>query len=102
MRQRKLRLAALGLPSTHWASLALPHELSALSRLCPVDAVGDLNHDRVHFPLKSTIRSQALIKDADLEELWEKLGPGDWMQPLDQDLGRLLEGSIKDEYKLFL
>merc|ERR1712050_258819 len=44
MRERKLRLAALGLPSTHWASLALPHELSALSRPDAVEAVGSEDH----------------------------------------------------------
>merc|ERR1712014_317992 len=48
-RERKFRLAALGLPSTHWASLALPHELSDLTRPLPVSAVPSPNHEHVHF-----------------------------------------------------
>merc|ERR1719433_2147764 len=50
MRERKLRLAALGLPSTHWASLALPHELltadhGSTQRPSSVEAKGGPDHD---------------------------------------------------------
>merc|ERR1712232_810469 len=47
MRERKLRLAALGLPSTHWASLAMPHELSDLKRADAVEAVGSSDPEKV-------------------------------------------------------
>jgi len=98
MRQRKLRLAALGLPSTHWASLAMPHELSELTQPAGVEAAGAADHDSVRFPLHFSIRSQALRKDADLNELWRRLTAPDWFSPLPADLKDLLEASITDEF----
>merc|ERR1712110_858385 len=64
MRERKLRLAALGLPSTHWASLALPHELSDLKRADAVEAVGSSDPEKVRFPLNREVRSRVLTPGA--------------------------------------
>lgn len=102
MRERKLRLAALGLPSTHWASLGLPHELSALKRPLIAEAKGSEHHNEVHLPLRSNIRSVALTDSADVEELWHSLQDLPWMEPLPADAKLLLENSIRPEFKLCL
>mmetsp|Transcript_130425 Transcript_130425/g.260216 ORF Transcript_130425/g.260216 Transcript_130425/m.260216 type:complete len:454 (-) Transcript_130425:121-1482(-) len=102
MRERKLRLAALGLPSTHWASLALPHELSSLSRPPVVCAVGSNCHDNIHFPLRQEVRSSALTADASVEELWHRLGAADWSSRLPEEDSLFLEASISEEYKAYL
>eukprot|EP00670_Eutreptiella_braarudii_P012130 CAMPEP_0174341952 /NCGR_PEP_ID=MMETSP0810-20121108/25804_1 /TAXON_ID=73025 ORGANISM="Eutreptiella gymnastica-like, Strain CCMP1594" /NCGR_SAMPLE_ID=MMETSP0810 /ASSEMBLY_ACC=CAM_ASM_000659 /LENGTH=468 /DNA_ID=CAMNT_0015463859 /DNA_START=18 /DNA_END=1426 /DNA_ORIENTATION=+ len=98
-RDRKLRLAALGLPSTHWASLALPHELSGLARLGPVAAQGAAKPEAVRLPLRASIRPQTLVADADFDALWELLKDARWEAPLPEELRALLEKSIKDEFK---
>eukprot|EP00930_Biecheleria_cincta_P086552 TRINITY_DN75825_c0_g1_i1.p1 TRINITY_DN75825_c0_g1~~TRINITY_DN75825_c0_g1_i1.p1 ORF type:complete len:447 (-),score=81.06 TRINITY_DN75825_c0_g1_i1:252-1520(-) len=102
MRERKLRLAALGLPSTHWASLGMPHELSVLSQPKAVDPTGAEDHDAVHLPLRSSIRSRALKEGADVQRLWKCLQEPDWFTPLPTDVMQLLEDSISTEFKQFL
>lgn len=102
MRERKLRLAALGLPSTHWASLALPHELSDLTRPLPVSAVPSPNHEHVHFPLRGSIRSQALKETANVDILWKHFKDPDWFASLSDELKLLLEESIEDDFKCWL
>jgi len=102
MRQRKMRLAALGLPSTHWASLGLPHELSDLSFPSAVQAAGSNDHEKVHFPLQASIRSRALTAHASVDELWKRLKDQDWFNMLPEDEAKLLENSIADEYKAWL
>jgi len=73
-RERKLCLAALGRPSTHWASLGNPHHEEEFNRPDDVEASGSYDHEKVHFPLKREIQSQALVPGADTGELWQKLG----------------------------
>lgn len=102
MRERKLRLTALGLPSTHWASLALPHELSTLQRPKSQEAVEAADHEKVRFPLRFSIRSQALTPDADLDVLWQQLQAPSWFEPLPAPLKVLLESSISEGFKAWL
>jgi hypothetical protein len=102
MRERKLRLAALGLPSTHWASLALPHELSELCQPNAVQAAGSADHEKVHFPLRREIQSRALVTGANMNTLWSRLRAQDWFLPLPAEEKALLEASISDEYKQHL
>lgn len=102
MHERKLRLAALGLPSTHWASLGLPHELSELSRPKPVEACAGTEHESVRFPLRASIRSQALVPSADEVEIWSRLQAPPWMEPLPPDLKALLDASISAEFRALL
>merc|ERR1719215_376806 len=81
MRERKMRLAALGLPSTHWASLGLPHELSDLKRPTDQEAVEDPEYHKIRFPLRGSVRSQALVAGAELEKLWQSLVTPPWFEP---------------------
>lgn len=106
-RERKLRLAVLGLPSTHWASLALPHELitqdhGSEQRATPVDATGAATHDEVIFPLRASIRPRALRADVDQDDLWTQLVDAEWFAPLPAKLAQLLEESVTEEFKAIL
>lgn len=112
-RQRKLRMAALGLPSTHWASLGLPHNLSMLSQLQPVAGLGDEKLDKttqkadtfseeIHLPLKRAIRSQALCPSADPDALWKLLEDTRWLVCLPTSALATLEASIGEEWKAIL
>mmetsp|Transcript_19578 Transcript_19578/g.55196 ORF Transcript_19578/g.55196 Transcript_19578/m.55196 type:complete len:436 (-) Transcript_19578:49-1356(-) len=107
-RLAKLRLAALGLPSTHWASVGMQHDIvlgtpGVLSELGT--EMGDCGSAGVILPLRPSIRPAALSPEADLEALkalvlvnyhltgmWEPT-PG---------MGQLLEASVKDSYKQYL
>merc|ERR1711988_1253565 len=56
---RKMRLAALGLPSTHWASLGIPHNLVA-PKPCKPTAASSLGG--TCLPARASIR-QASLRD---------------------------------------
>ena len=102
-----MRLAALGLPSTHWASLALPHELLAkdhgsAQRPSVVGARPAAEHDEVLLPLRAGIRPRALRCNANVDELWQRLAAAEWFEALPPELAQLLEESISDEFKAVL
>merc|ERR1719336_1688934 len=99
MRERKMRLAALGLPSTHWASLGMPHELSDLQRPKPQEAAEADSHDDVHFPLQASIRSRATEAGADVPALWQHLLTPPWFEALPPEAKAVLEASISEEFK---
>merc|ERR1712232_612925 len=61
----KLRLAALGLPSTHWASLGIPHTLVDIELAKPTVAKG--TGKGAALPLKSTLTPASLIEGASIE-----------------------------------
>ena len=98
MRERKVRLASLGLPSTHWASLVMPHELSDLDRPKAVPAKSSEDYHQIHFPLRSEVRSRVLLPSAKLKELWQHLKTPDWFAGLPVDEAALLESGVRDEY----
>ena len=84
-RIRKLALAALGLPSTHWASLGQPHHL--VSNNLPLlqagrDGSGGSIEESIVFPLKATIRSRALKDDIDTMVVWKELAGVNLHRPL--------------------
>mmetsp|Transcript_93095 Transcript_93095/g.290201 ORF Transcript_93095/g.290201 Transcript_93095/m.290201 type:complete len:140 (+) Transcript_93095:800-1219(+) len=99
-RERKLRLAALGLPSTHWASLGFPHTLSALKP--PAGLQGAMTRYGVVLPLRPSIKNQTLAEGADADELWRRLGTLRWMEPLPSEEKGLLEASIDTKFKAVL
>eukprot|EP00415_Alexandrium_ostenfeldii_P002779 UN2779 len=99
-RERKLRLAALGLPSTHWASLGFPHTLSKLQP--PTGLGGGMTRYGVVLPLCPSICNQTLVESADPAEVWRRLGPLSWMEPLPCKAKDFLEVSIADQFKAVL
>lgn len=95
MRSRKLRLAALGLPSTHWASLGLPHmlvniEMSAASKARKTDK-------GVELPLKPTLQVPTLLPGVNVLDMWQHFQKSDWEKALSSDMTELLERSLCTE-----
>lgn len=88
--QRKLRCAALGLPTTHWASLGLPQYL-----VKPEPA------DSANGKVCASIQPQPAI--ASVTKLWEHLRSPPWDEPLPLELAAsLLEESVHEDYRAVL
>jgi len=98
-RQRKLRLAALGLPSTHWASLGLPHNLVAPSLPDPVKASkrGDAT-----LPMIATMEPVTLAAGKKSKDMWRKFQSANWSKPLPAAELRELEECIREPYRSLL
>lgn len=94
-RDNKMRMAALGLPSTHWASLGLPHKdkfvRTELSESTPASSSKEKG---VALPLKASLRPVTLAPGVDLQEMWDLFATPDWKAPLPENLKLRLERSI--------
>lgn len=101
-RERKLLLAACGLPSTHWASLGQPHTLVALKKPHPISGRESSNAENVVLPLKPAIRSVALKTHVSPMDVWSRIESVDLKKRLPLDLVHFLEGAILDEFKAIL
>jgi len=102
--ERKLALCALGLPSTHWASLGLPHHLVAPVKptATPQETGSGPSGDGVVFPLRALVRSVGLVHGARAEEIWDHFAGQDLGKPLAVELVNLLERSVSQEFKAVL
>lgn len=110
-RLSKIRLAALGLPSTHWASVGMQHDI----------VLGDAGYSAIlskangkkrkwdprgkALPLRKAIRPAALTEGADVAALAELAQveyslTGMWEPP--EGVEKLLEASVKEEFKSLL
>jgi len=106
----KMRLAALGLPSVHWASIAMQHDMS-------LGSPGVFNHhsvkarqcgptcDDVILPLRPAMRPKGLASGQISSELQNLVNVdykyvGMWEAP--ESVGPLLEGSVTDNVKSYL
>lgn len=110
----KMRLAVLGLPSAHWATHAVQHDLAKNSKgffskadtadePSNLDAAAD--HDSIRLPLRAALKPAVLRDDADLEALSnlvdvEFYNNGMWIPT--EGAEEILEASVKDEFKCFL
>merc|ERR1711862_665592 len=83
---RKLRLAALGLPSTHWGSLGIPHYLVSPQLPAPTAAIKGKKEDDVQLPLKASIHLASLRPGVKLTEVWGHLKEYDWTPSLPDDV----------------
>lgn len=113
-RLAKLRLAALGLPSTHWASTGMQHDivLGDEGYIANLTWDGDEEAESgtvtaagVGLPLRPAIRPMPLAADADLQELADLVDvdykfTGMWEAP--EESAELLEASVGEEYKSML
>lgn len=101
-RNRKLIMAALGFPSTHFASLGLPHNLVTpeLPDATPGQEAED--QDEIVFPLHPTIRSQALKPDVSAMDVWHRMSDIAMDGKLPSETLQFLEDSILDDYKRIL
>mmetsp|Transcript_110572 Transcript_110572/g.323531 ORF Transcript_110572/g.323531 Transcript_110572/m.323531 type:complete len:679 (+) Transcript_110572:118-2154(+) len=107
-RLAKLRLAALGLPSTHWASAGMQHDIilgdAGYAALRREDARRRWDPSK-GLPLRQAIRPAGLTEEADLQALAKLVRveyrlTGMWDPP--EDIGDLLDASVKDEIKSLL
>lgn len=107
-RYSKLRLAALGLPSTHWAANGMQHDMSLYSSGVFADKGSRAEFSElkgVQLPLRPCLNPEPLSETADLEEL-EKLTRvkyetlGIWKCPSRYE--QLLRDSVKQEFKPYL
>jgi len=89
-------MAALGLPSTHWASLGLPHTLVTPCLQPKVDAEGD--GIDVTLPMVSTLRPVTLADGVQVQEMWQQLAAADWSKRLPVPLMEVLERSVSAQF----
>merc|ERR1740121_2213771 len=101
-RERKLRMAALGLPSTHWASLGLPHMLLGSCPAPDEPSTAQKEKAAITLPLRASLAPLPLVDSADVADMWGRLRSVPWSKPLPSELGALLEESIRDEFKAYM
>jgi len=117
-RKAKLRLAALGLPSTHWASVGMQHDMCLQDPGYPgstaTGAAAEAGGTQATpsagvLPLRAALRPWALKEEADLGALRELVEVefghcGMWSQPSSRSEADalLLEASVTEEAKMFL
>merc|ERR1711988_1361117 len=87
--------AALGLPSTHWASLGLPHTLVDIQLATSSSARS--TSKGVELPLRPTLRLPTLLPGVDVLGMWKHFQKSDWEKDLPPDMIDLLERSINPE-----
>jgi len=97
VRGRKLALAALGLPSTHSASLGQPHNLVLQTRPRATLPERGSSFGKTVLPLKATIKSQALRDGVDALEVWDTL-KGINLQNISLEHLNYLESVLKEEF----
>ena len=116
-RVAKLRLAALGLPSTHWASAGMQHDIVlGDAGYCaagppeegtepPEEGLAHAKASTAGLPLRAAIRPVGLADGADLAQLAKLVRvdyhlTGMW-EPTEGSAG-LLEASVREEIKRYL
>lgn len=102
-RERKLRLAALGLPSTHWASLGFPHMLLGTPTQPQATEASSAEARDVRLPLRAGgLRPTPLVDGVGVDDMWALLEEGDWMEPLPPAVRKKLESSLRADIKAVL
>ena len=112
----KLRLAALGIPGTHWARIAHQHDVLPRAKGWLADAPvckakGADVHSKVRLPLRPAIRPMPLVDEVD-EAALRELVTIDWSDESQcsshcvwkppSSCANLLEASVRNEIKRFL
>ena len=99
-RARKLRLCALGLPSTHWASLGEQHDMTigAEHERAALAARGGATHDEVVLPLKAVARAAPLAA----AHAGDAVSPDACYDERGEIAVAALEGLVREEYREWL
>lgn len=97
--ERKLRLAALGLPSTHWASLGIPHHLVRPQLPAPTTAVNNKSEEDVQLPLKASIQLASLRPGVNPIDVWDHLKDHDWNSSLPAGVREYLLGILTEDIR---
>lgn len=106
----KLRHAALGVPSCHWASVGMQHDMTLHSAGYFDEGVesDDADEAETGFSVRAAVRPRGLAPDADLQALRLHVAHVDYkpglvgMWDCPQDLEALLEASVGEDFKLLL
>lgn len=91
---RKLRLAALGLPSTHWASLGIPHTLVKPSPCEPTAAVRA--GSSVVLPARASVCLSSLRDGVSVAQMWSRLQDTDWNASMSAEMREFVEESLSE------
>ena len=99
--ERKLRLCALGLPSTHWSSLGVPSPHGGIRSaqrpwLAPEVEVGVGGES---FVLRSTIEPFPLRNDCTAREAWGKFGETSFARPRGMGNNKITSRQASGEMK---
>jgi len=94
---RKLRLAALGLPSNHWASMGTPHSLVKPQLCGPTAAARDGRG--IALPARPSIHLASLRAGVEAAQMWEMLKDCEWDQQLPDDLRTLVDACLSERVR---
>jgi len=97
--ERKMRLAALGLPSTHWASLGIRHHLVSPQLPAPTVASNGNTNEDAQLPLKSSIQLASLRPGVNVADVWDRLKGCDWDSPLPDEVREYLSGILTEDIR---
>lgn len=97
--ERKLAMAALGLASTHWASLGLPHTLYNKPKCGQSTDLELTEEGQLSLPLKATLQPVTLKKGVQVEALWDLLKNHNWDAPLEPEVREALESSLRQRFR---
>ena len=96
-RDRKMRLAAVGLPTTHWASQGIPHGRPPCFPQPPTAARPGRGGQTVQLPMRSSLRPVTLRDGVELEQAWSLVGGSRWDRPLSEAKRAELEAMLRPE-----
>lgn len=96
---RKLRLAALGLPSTHWGSLGIPHYLVRPELPAPTAARNGSREEDAQLPLKASIQLASLRPGVNVTDVWNYLKEYVWESPLPAEGREYLLGILTEDVR---
>jgi hypothetical protein len=99
---RKLRLAALGLPSTHWGSLGIPHYLVRPELCAPTAPKEGKSDEDVELPLKPSIQLASLRPGVNVSDVWDRLKQYDWQTLLPTEEREYLSEILADDIRVAL
>lgn len=97
--ERKLRLAALGLPSTHWGSLGIPHYLVCPQLPAPTVAKAASKDEDIELPFKSSIQLASLRPGVNNADVWNRLKDYDWQSPLPDEVREYLYEILAEDIR---
>mmetsp|Transcript_147806 Transcript_147806/g.275494 ORF Transcript_147806/g.275494 Transcript_147806/m.275494 type:complete len:479 (-) Transcript_147806:90-1526(-) len=97
--ERKLRLCALGLPSTHWASLGFPHSMLGGVRLPLLRTISIAGQA---LALRPTLEGKPLSEGTSAHSAWTQFAEASWKKPLEKTLRSALEKCICEDIRAVL
>merc|ERR1719198_1436023 len=92
-------LAALGLPSTHWGSLGIPHYLVSPQLPVPTVAKAASKDEDIELPFKSSIQLASLRPGVNSADVWDRLKDYGWQSPLPDEIREYLNDILAEDIR---